>query len=103
MRTAFGNARLVHLPVHASWLNQVEIYFSILQRKVITPADAADLDELAARPLAYGTSGAPRTCSTAPACRSTGRRPVSPSSRLRRWELPSSWARRSEEAPGISG
>jgi hypothetical protein len=30
---------LVHLPVHASWLNQIEIYFSILQRKVLTPND----------------------------------------------------------------
>jgi hypothetical protein len=29
--------RLVHLPVHASWLNQVEIYLSICQRKVLTP------------------------------------------------------------------
>ena len=28
---------LVHLPVHACWLNQVEIYFSILQRKVVDP------------------------------------------------------------------
>ena len=27
----------VHLPVHASWLNQVEIYFSVVQRKVLTP------------------------------------------------------------------
>jgi hypothetical protein len=27
----------VHTPVHASWLNQVEIYFSIIQRKVLTP------------------------------------------------------------------
>ena len=35
---------LVHLPVHASWLNQVEIYFSIVQRKVIKPADFTDLD-----------------------------------------------------------
>lgn len=31
------NLRLVHLPVHASWLNQVEIYLSVLQRKVLTP------------------------------------------------------------------
>lgn len=30
---------LVHLPIHASWRNQVEIYFSILQRKVLTPND----------------------------------------------------------------
>jgi len=43
----------VHLPIHASWLNQVEICFSILQRKVLTPADAASLDELAARILAF--------------------------------------------------
>ena len=30
---------LVHTPVHASWLNQIEIYFSIIQRKVLTPND----------------------------------------------------------------
>ena len=36
------NARLVHVPVHASWLNQVEIYFSVIQRKVLTPNDFAD-------------------------------------------------------------
>ena len=42
----------VHLPVHASWLNQVEVYFSILERKVLTPAAAASLEELAARILA---------------------------------------------------
>lgn len=45
----------VHLPVHASWLNQVEVYFSILQRKGLTPADVASLDELAARILAFRT------------------------------------------------
>ena len=33
------NLVLVHLPVHASWLNQVEIYFSIIQRKVLEPND----------------------------------------------------------------
>ena len=38
---------LVHLPVHASWLNQIEIYFSILQRKVLTPNNFSSLDELA--------------------------------------------------------
>lgn len=43
----------VHLPIHASWLNQVEIYFSILERKVLTPADASSLDELAARILTF--------------------------------------------------
>ena len=45
----------VHLPIHASWLNQVEIYFSILERKVLTPPDAVSLEELAARILAFQT------------------------------------------------
>lgn len=44
---------LVHTPVHASWLNQVEIYFSILQRKVLTPNDFADLDALRLRLRLY--------------------------------------------------
>jgi hypothetical protein len=43
MLAAHPNAVLVHLPVHASWLNQVEIYFSLVQRKVLTPNDFADL------------------------------------------------------------
>ena len=53
MQDAHPNARLVHLPVHASWLNQIEIYFSILQRKAISPADFTDLDHLAERILAF--------------------------------------------------
>ena len=36
----------VHTPVHASWLNQIEIYFSIVQRKVLTPNDFPSLGEL---------------------------------------------------------
>ena len=44
---------VVHTPVHASWLNQVEIYFSILQRKVLTPNDFSDLDELRIRLRLY--------------------------------------------------
>ena len=47
------NLVLVHLPIHASWLNQIEIYFSILQRKVLTPNDFANLDEVAQRLLAF--------------------------------------------------
>jgi len=43
----------VHGPVHASWLNQIEIYFSILQRKLLTPNDFASLAELEARLLAF--------------------------------------------------
>jgi transposase len=49
MREAWPTATLVHLPVHASWLNQIEIVFSVIQRKVIKPADFADLDALAQR------------------------------------------------------
>ncbi len=49
MVEAWPSARLVHLPVHASWLNQIEIVFSIIQRKVIKPADFADLDALGDR------------------------------------------------------
>jgi DDE superfamily endonuclease len=45
--------RLVHLPVHASWLNQVEIYLSICQRKALTPNDFTDLDEVAHRLLGF--------------------------------------------------
>ena len=49
MHAAWPNAHLVHLPVHASWLNQIEIVFSVIQRKVIKPADFADLAALADR------------------------------------------------------
>ena len=53
MSAAWPNARLVHLPVHASWLNQIEIVFSIIQRKVIKPADFADLAALGDRLLRF--------------------------------------------------
>ena len=49
MSQAWPSAQLVHLPVHASWLNQIEIYFSIVQRKIITPTNVTDLAELEAR------------------------------------------------------
>lgn len=45
--------RLIHLPVHSSWLNQIEIYFSIVQRKVLTPNDVTDLDEVEHRLLEF--------------------------------------------------
>ena len=41
------NLILVHTPVHASWLNQVEIYHSIIQRKVLAPNDFHDTAEVA--------------------------------------------------------
>lgn len=49
----FPNAIMVHTPVHASWLNQVEIFFSIVQRKVVSPNDFTDTDEVAARLSAF--------------------------------------------------
>jgi len=42
----FPNAVMVHTPIHASWVNQVEIYFSIVQRKVVSPNDFTDLIEV---------------------------------------------------------
>lgn len=53
IQAAWPTATLVHLPVHASWLNQIEIYFSIVQRKVIKPADFTDLTTLEQRLLAF--------------------------------------------------
>jgi DDE superfamily endonuclease len=47
------NIIVVHTPVHASWLNQVEIYFSVLQRKVLTPNDFSSLTELGNNLLAF--------------------------------------------------
>jgi transposase len=49
LRKAHPSLIVVHLPVHASWLNQIEIYFSILQRKALTPTDFESLQDLAAR------------------------------------------------------
>lgn len=50
----FPNAIMVHTPIHASWLNQIEI-FSIVQRKVVSPNDFTDTDEIAARLAAFET------------------------------------------------
>ena len=49
----FPNAVMVHTPVHASWLNQVEIYFSVVQRKVVSPNDFTDLAQVEARLTAF--------------------------------------------------
>lgn len=53
LAAAYPNLTLVHLPVHASWLNQVEIYFSVVQRKALTPNDFASTAELEERLLAF--------------------------------------------------
>jgi transposase len=53
LQGAWPNLTLVHLPVHASWLNQIEIYFSVVQRKVLTPNDFLDLAEVEQRLLGF--------------------------------------------------
>jgi DDE superfamily endonuclease len=53
MRRRDKRINLVHTPVHASWLNQVEIYFSIIQRKVLTPNDFATVDAIRLRLALY--------------------------------------------------
>jgi hypothetical protein len=54
MEEKWKNARLIHLPIHASWLNQIELVFSIVQRKALTPNDFDSLDALAERLLRFG-------------------------------------------------
>ena len=59
---AYPQAILVHTPVHASWLNQVEIYFSLVQRKVLTPNDFASLAEVERRLRLYEELSNQRPC-----------------------------------------
>ena len=51
----YPNLILVHLPTHASWLNQIELFFSIVQRKALTPNDFADLAAVERRLLDFET------------------------------------------------
>ena len=53
MATQWPSARLIHTPVHASWLNQCEIYFSVVQRKVVAPNDFYDLNDVENRLTAF--------------------------------------------------
>jgi hypothetical protein len=53
LQGAWPNLIVMHTPVHASWLNQAEIYFSVVQRKVLTPNDFHDLDTLERHLLAF--------------------------------------------------
>ena len=53
LQERWPNAVMIHLPVHASWLNQIEIYFSVVQRKVLTPNDFASLVEVEDRLLKF--------------------------------------------------
>jgi len=53
LQSLYPNAVAVSLPVHSSWLNQIEIFFSIVQRKVLTPMDVANKNTLTARLLDF--------------------------------------------------
>jgi len=46
LRAKWSNVILIHTPVHASWLNQIEVYFSIVQRKLLSPNDFSTLATL---------------------------------------------------------
>jgi len=53
LQSRWSNLVLVHLPTHASWLNQIEIYFSILARKALSPCHFDSLDQLTERILGF--------------------------------------------------
>jgi hypothetical protein len=53
LRKAYRKAVLAHTPVHASWLNQIEICFLIIYRNVLTPNDFASLEEVEQRLRLY--------------------------------------------------
>jgi transposase len=42
-----------HTPVHASWLNQVECFFSILSRKVLRRGEFSSREDLVAKMMAF--------------------------------------------------
>jgi hypothetical protein len=53
LRDAHPNAIMIHTPVHASWLNQIEVVFSVIQKKVLTPGDFPGLGTLSHALLAF--------------------------------------------------
>ena len=53
LRGRYPNCIMIHTPVHASWLNQIEIFFSIIQKKVISPNDFASPGDLSGTLLAF--------------------------------------------------
>lgn len=55
LQERWPNLHLVHTPIHASWLNQIEIYFSIVQRKVLTPNDFTGLADVQDRLYRFQT------------------------------------------------
>ncbi len=55
LKRAWPNWIPVHLPIHSSWLNQIEIYLSIVQRKVLMPNDFDSTEAVASRLLEFQT------------------------------------------------
>jgi transposase len=55
MASTWPSAHLIHLPAHASWLDQAEIYFSVVQRKALSPNDFTDLSQIRDRLAAFET------------------------------------------------
>ena len=53
LRKAYANTIMIHTPVHASWLNQVEIFFSVIQKKVVSPNNFRSTEELSETLLAF--------------------------------------------------
>lgn len=63
LQSRWPNTIMIHTPVHASWLNQIEIFFSILSRKALAGQSFDNTDQLATRIIAfqnwYNTSSQP--------------------------------------------
>lgn len=53
LEDASHRIRFVYTPRHCSWLNQVEIWFSILARRLLKRASFTSLDDLRERVLAF--------------------------------------------------
>jgi hypothetical protein len=89
LKAQWPNLVLVHLPFHASWLNQIEIVFSIIQRKVLTPNDFVSLQAVVDRLDAFEhhTTRSPRPSigaspgGNSPTSRTTGPARAAPQTR----------------------
>lgn len=55
LEAASHRIRFVYTPKHSSWLNQVEIWFGILVRRVLKRGNFASVEELRQRVLAFIT------------------------------------------------
>jgi hypothetical protein len=53
LEDATHRIRFVYTPKHASWLNQIEIWFSILMRRLLKRASFSSVEELSERILSF--------------------------------------------------